>query len=42
MDTAKRMAGRSVIVTKEMTKDAKNLVRLMGVPVIEAPCEAEA
>jgi flap endonuclease-1 len=25
-----------------MTIDAKKLVRLMGVPVIEAPCEAEA
>jgi flap endonuclease-1 len=42
MDTAKRMAGRSVIVTREMTRDAKTLLRLMGVPVIEAPSEAEA
>jgi flap endonuclease-1 len=42
MDTAKRMAGRSIVVTKEMTRDAKNLLRLMGVPVIEAPSEAEA
>ena len=42
LETAKKMAGRSVTVTKEMTRDAKNLLRLMGVPVIEAPSEAEA
>jgi len=36
------MAGRTVKVTKEMTEDAKKLVRLMGCAVIEAPCEAEA
>jgi flap endonuclease-1 len=42
MDTAKKMAGRSVTVTREMTKDAKKLIRLMGVPVIEANGEAEA
>lgn len=42
MDKAKVMAGRSVTVTKEMTRDAKTLLRLMGVPVIEAPSEAEA
>ncbi len=42
LDTAKRMAGRSITVTREMTQDAKTLMRLMGVPVIEAPSEAEA
>lgn len=36
------MAGRTVRVTKEMTADAKRLVKLMGAAVIEAPCEAEA
>ena len=36
------MAGRSIRVTPEMMEDAKKLVKLMGVPVIEAPCEAEA
>ncbi|KJH53540.1 XPG protein [Dictyocaulus viviparus] len=33
---------RLVKVTKEQNEDVKILLRLMGVPVIEAPCEAEA
>ena len=36
------MAGRSIRVTPEMKEDAMKLVRLMGVPVIDAPGEAEA
>jgi flap endonuclease-1 len=36
------MAGRTVRVTKEMSADAKKLVKLMGCAVVEAPCEAEA
>jgi len=36
------MAGRSIHVSNEMIEDAKNLVRLIGCPVIEAPGEAEA
>merc|ERR1712061_409111 len=31
-----------VKVTKEQNEEAKKLLRLMGVPVIEAPSEAEA
>jgi flap endonuclease-1 len=37
-----QFAKRTVRVSKEMTEDAKTLLRLMGVPVIEAPTEAEA
>ncbi|KAK6050353.1 putative flap structure-specific endonuclease [Cooperia oncophora] len=33
---------RLVKVTKEQNEDVKRLLRLMGVPVVEAPCEAEA
>ncbi|RCN44565.1 putative flap structure-specific endonuclease [Ancylostoma caninum] len=33
---------RLVKVTKEQNADVKRLLGLMGVPVIEAPCEAEA
>mmetsp|Transcript_10268 Transcript_10268/g.14086 ORF Transcript_10268/g.14086 Transcript_10268/m.14086 type:complete len:389 (-) Transcript_10268:158-1324(-) len=33
---------RTVKVTKKHNEEAKKLLRLMGVPVIEAPCEAEA
>ena len=42
MERAKQMAGRSIKVTDAMMADAKKLVKLMGVPVVEAPCEAEA
>ena len=33
---------RLVKVTKEQNEEAKELLRLMGVPVLDAPCEAEA
>ncbi|GMT28010.1 hypothetical protein PFISCL1PPCAC_19307, partial [Pristionchus fissidentatus] len=33
---------RLVKVTKEHNEEVKRLLRLMGVPVVEAPCEAEA
>ncbi|VDM74889.1 unnamed protein product [Strongylus vulgaris] len=33
---------RLVKVTKEQNEDVKKLLRLMGVPIVEAPCEAEA
>ena len=42
MERAKQMAGRSIRITAEMMADAKKLVKLMGVPCIEAPGEAEA
>jgi flap endonuclease-1 len=41
-EKVKQMAGRSIKITPEMMDDAKKLVRLIGCPVIEAPCEAEA
>jgi flap endonuclease-1 len=37
-----KLAGQSVRVTSTMTQDAKTLVKLLGLPVIEAPTEAEA
>nr|PIL97169.1 putative flap structure-specific endonuclease 1 [Toxoplasma gondii COUG] len=33
---------RSVRVSKQHNEDVKRLLRLMGLPVVEAPCEAEA
>lgn len=33
---------RLVRVTKEHAKEAKDLLKLMGVPYVDAPCEAEA
>jgi flap endonuclease-1 len=35
-------AKRSVHVTKEHNDEAKKLLKLMGIPFVEAPCEAEA
>ncbi|UKK01622.2 5'-3' exonuclease [Theileria orientalis] len=41
-ESIKKLMGRTVKVTKEMNDSAKKLLRLMGVPVIEALEEAEA
>jgi len=41
-ESIKKLNKRTVRVTPEMNEEAKKLLRLMGVPVIEAPCEAEA
>lgn len=41
-EDVEKFSKRTVRVSKEMTEDAKTLLRLMGVPVIEAPTEAEA
>eukprot|EP01125_Pyxidicula_operculata_P018621 TRINITY_DN6628_c0_g1_i2.p1 TRINITY_DN6628_c0_g1~~TRINITY_DN6628_c0_g1_i2.p1 ORF type:complete len:403 (+),score=103.78 TRINITY_DN6628_c0_g1_i2:169-1209(+) len=42
LETAKKLNKRAVKVTPEINEEAKKLLRLMGVPVIQAPCEAEA
>lgn len=41
-DNINRPCSHQVSVTKEMQEQTKQLLRLMGVPVVEAPCEAEA
>mmetsp|Transcript_4969 Transcript_4969/g.12452 ORF Transcript_4969/g.12452 Transcript_4969/m.12452 type:complete len:446 (-) Transcript_4969:226-1563(-) len=41
-ETMQKMADRSVSVTREMQEQTKRLLRLMAIPVVEAPCEAEA
>eukprot|EP00826_Nyctotherus_ovalis_P004712 TRINITY_DN1103_c0_g1_i1.p1 TRINITY_DN1103_c0_g1~~TRINITY_DN1103_c0_g1_i1.p1 ORF type:complete len:383 (+),score=133.59 TRINITY_DN1103_c0_g1_i1:125-1273(+) len=42
LDEAKMMASRSVKITPKMSEEAKQLIRLMGLPVVEASSEAEA
>src|SRR5205085_1763017 len=36
------LSKRTIRVSKEQTEDAKKLLQLMGVPIVEAPSEAEA
>lgn len=42
MEKLLKAANQSVKITPQMTADAKELIRLLGLPVIEAPSEAEA
>lgn len=37
-----RASKRTIKVTKEHNEECKRLLRLMGVPVVDAPSEAEA
>jgi flap endonuclease-1 len=37
-----KLAGQNIRVTSQMSQDAKKLVQLLGLPMIEAPSEAEA
>lgn len=42
IDSMKKYAGRTARLTREMVEEAKELLSAMGVPVVQAPTEAEA
>lgn len=42
LEQAQKMAQRTIRVSPEMTADAKKLLTLAGIPIVEAPTEAEA
>ena len=42
IEEMKKYASRTTRLTKEMIEEAKNLIKAMGLPVIEAPSEGEA
>lgn len=42
LEEAKKQGSRALKLTKEMLSDAKELIRALGFPVIEAPMEGEA
>ncbi|CEM31007.1 unnamed protein product [Vitrella brassicaformis CCMP3155] len=41
-EEVKKFTGRTVKVTKQHNDDVKHLLKLMGIPIVDAPCEAEA
>ena len=42
MEKALKLANQTIKIDEQMTKDAKRLIKLLGLPMIEAPSEAEA
>lgn len=38
----KKFAARTAILTKDMIDDAKNVIRALGLPIVQAPSEGEA
>ncbi len=41
-DQMKKLAARTTVLTKEMIADAKKVITVLGLPIVEAPSEGEA
>ncbi len=42
IDAMKKYGGRFAVMTSDMVEQAKEMIMLLGLPVIQAPCEGEA
>jgi len=42
LESAQKYAQAALLLTEEMIEDAKRILKLMGVPVVQAPSEGEA
>ncbi len=42
LESMKKFAGRTAVLTREMREEAQKLIRALGLPIVQAPSEGEA